>query len=164
MPPGYTLRPLAPADEPFLWQMLHLAIFLPPGSPPLPPDIVRQPELSRYVAGWGRTDDCGFVATAAQAERPCGAAWLRLLTGNQAGYGYVDEMTPELTIAVLPDHRRLGLGGSLLERLLSHAHTRFDAVSLSVSRANPALRLYQRFGFVAVDSDDDSLTMVLRWR
>ncbi|WP_437571176.1 N-acetyltransferase family protein [Sorangium sp. So ce542] len=153
------IRLLTPADEPLLWEMLYQAIHVPEGSPPPPRDIVHRPELSRYVQGWGQRDDLGVVAL--QEGEVAGAAWLRRLTGPLRGYGHVDDETPELSIALLPQHRGRGLGTRLLTSLLEEARNRYPAISLSVSPDNPALRLYRRLGFVEVGRNGASLTMVL---
>jgi len=55
----------------------------------------------------------------------------------------VDARTPELSVAVLPGHRGLGIGTRLVAELLQSV----DAVSLSCDPANPARRLYVRLGF-----------------
>jgi GNAT superfamily N-acetyltransferase len=158
--PSFRLRLLTTADQPLLWQMLYQAIFVPPGQEAPPFAIVTQSELARYVAAWGRAEDLGFVAEDAETRQPVGAAWIRLLAGEECGYGYVDARTPELSIAVLPDYRGMGVGTALLTALLDAAAERFPAVSLSVSRDNPAHRLYTRFGFTVVADDGESLTMV----
>ncbi|MEM8556649.1 MAG: GNAT family N-acetyltransferase [Bacteroidota bacterium] len=146
----FTLRPLTATDEPLLWTMLYHAVHVPPGHAPPAPDIVQVPELARYVADWkSHPDDLGVAAEV--DGTPVGAAWLRRLgKGPVRGYGFIDAATPELTIAVLPDHRGRGIGTALLTALLDTARTRFAALSLSVSLANPAKRLYERLGFVEV--------------
>lgn len=146
------------ADETVLWEMLYQAIYRRPDEPPLPRDIVRRPQLSRYVDGWGRQDDLGFVAE--MNGQPVGAVWLRALTEQEPGYGYVNDGTPELSMAVLPAYRGRGIGSQLLTRLLSEAARRYPGVSLSVAADNPARRLYERHGFVAVKQSGDSLTML----
>ena len=88
-----------------------------------------------------------------------GAVWLRLLKGEAGGYGYVDDRTPELGIAVLPDYRGQGIGTRLLEQLLRDA-TSYDAISLSVSKGNPAINLYQKLEFRSVHEDDTSVIML----
>lgn len=82
------IRPLTPQDQPFLWEMLYLAIYVPDGQIAPSREIIRRPELARYVERWGRDGDCGFLATDA-AGKPVGAVWLRLLQGENKGYGYV---------------------------------------------------------------------------
>lgn len=157
-----TIRPLSLADEAFLWEMLYLAIYVPEGVAPFPREIVRSPEISRYAQDWGRADDLGFVAVRQESGEPVGAAWIRLLKGENKGYGYADETTPELTIAVMPDYRGRGMGTKLLERLMAEAKNRYPAISLSVSVDNPALRLYERLGFEVLSADRNSLTMIKR--
>ena len=156
-----TIRPLTLADEPFLWEMLYQALYVPPGRPPFPRAILDEPDISRYVQGWGRAGDAGFAAQ--DGERPIGAAWLRLLIGDNRGYGYVDENTPELSIAVLPAYRDQGVGSTLLTRLLEHAAPLYQAVCLSVTAESRAVRLYQSFGFEVVRQGSTGLTMLKRW-
>jgi ribosomal protein S18 acetylase RimI-like enzyme len=156
----YTIRQVAPTDEPFLREMLYHAIYVAKGTSPPPRDIINSPELARYVRDWGRTDeDVGLLAIDAQTQQPVGAAWLRLMTKDDAGYGYVDDDTPELSIAVLPQHRGRGTGTQLLTDLLREAQTRYKAVSLSVSADNPALKMYERAGFEVVTEEGKSVTM-----
>lgn len=50
-----------------------------------------------------------------------GAAWYRLFTENQKGYGYVDSNTPEIGIAVKDDVRGNGIGTLLLKKLFETA-------------------------------------------
>jgi ribosomal protein S18 acetylase RimI-like enzyme len=154
------IRPLIPADQPFLWEMLYHALYVRPGDPPFPREIVRAPEIGRYVNGWGKADDLGFAAL--WKGQPVGAAWLRLLTETNRGFGYVNDTMPELSVAVLPGYRGLGIGSKLLAHLLAAAKPRHEAVSLSVSADNPAKRLYQRLGFDVFKEVDRSLTMVKR--
>ena len=157
-----TIRQLTAADEPFLWEMLYQALYVPEGAEPLPRDIVKRPEISRYVQNWGNNDDMGFIAIDEIEQRAMGAVWIRLLTGENKGYGYVNDRTPELSIAVLPEYRTRGVGTRLLVHLLKNIQTRYQAISLSVSPNNPALRLYQRLGFEKVEAIGNSLTMI-KW-
>jgi ribosomal protein S18 acetylase RimI-like enzyme len=69
---------------------------------------------------------------------------------------------PELAIAVLPAFRGRGIGTALLEQMLTHLHaTGLEAVSLSVSRSNPARKLYERHGFSLVKNQKNSCTMLI---
>jgi ribosomal protein S18 acetylase RimI-like enzyme len=152
------IRLLIREDEAFLWDMLYLALYVPEGNPPLPREVIHSPELSPYVHNWGEPTDEGFLALV--NGKPVGAVWIRLLTGSNRGYGYVDDHTPELSIAVLPEYRGKGIGEMLMRCLFSSMEACYSAICLSVSAENPALRLYQRLGFVEVGNDSSSLKMV----
>jgi GNAT superfamily N-acetyltransferase len=115
--------------------------------------------LARYVDGWGRPGDLAVIA--AEGPNPVGAAWCRRFTAAAPGYGFVDEQTPELTIAVVPSRRRHGVGQELVDALLARAHDAgVPALSLSVQKGSPAVAFYERNGFAAVADHGDALTMV----
>jgi ribosomal protein S18 acetylase RimI-like enzyme len=156
---SYTIRPITPADEPFLWEALYHAIYVTPGDAPPERDVVNRPELARYVRDWGDANDLGFVAVSEENQQPIGAAWIRLLTGDNRGYGYIDDATPELSVAVLPEHRGQRIGTELLIHLLQAASIHHPSVSLSVEAGNPASRLYRRLGFEIVRTSGTSLLM-----
>lgn len=158
VPMKIVVQALTRADQSALWQILYYAIHVPPGVKPPPRSIVRQSKLRRYAQNWGGVNDLGFGAFA--ENKIIGAAWLRLLTGENKGYGYWSDDTPELTIALAPEFRGQGIGTRLLQTCLDAAATRFCAVSLSVEKGNPARHLYERFGFEIVDHDAASLLML----
>ena len=73
------------------------------------------------------------------------------LQGRPPGYGFVDERTPELAIAVVPNARGKGVGSALLTRCSSGQAEGFAAISLSVDRHNRgAIALYEQYGFQQV--------------
>jgi ribosomal protein S18 acetylase RimI-like enzyme len=144
-----SLRLARAADAPFLLTMLFYAAHAHDEPGVRPEHLLANPALARYVVGFGRPGDLGVVAEAEQ--RPVGAAWLRLFPGDDRGYGWVDDDTPELSIAVAPDHVGRGLGTAIMRELLGHARGRHAAISLSVRKDNPARRLYVRFGFTPVE-------------
>jgi ribosomal protein S18 acetylase RimI-like enzyme len=114
--------------------------------------------LERYVAGWGRRGDDALVAI--DEFQPVGAAWFRLFEADEPGYGFVDENTPELTIAIVPSRRGKGLGEQLLISLLDRAREEgYARISLSVEADNPAIRLYEQHGFTRVGDRAGALVM-----
>ena len=149
-PLRFSIRALLPTDAPFLYEMLYLALHVPPGVKRFPREIVKSPQLRQYVYNWGNSDDVGFAAVDDLSGGAIGAAWIRLLKGENRGYGYVDDVTPELSVAVLPEYRGHGVGTQLLENLLMAAQSRYPAVCLSVSADNQAFNLYVRSGFGVV--------------
>ncbi len=156
-PGTYSLRRAESGDRAFLEDMLHQAIFVPEGGDRPGRDVLAGPELARYVEGFGsRSGDRGWIAVDDDGV-PVGAAWARRWTPPVVGYGFVDALTPELSIAVLPDHRGAGVGSALLATLLDEV----GRCSLSVDRRNPAVGLYERFGFVVVERHDDTQVMLV---
>ena len=133
---------------------------MPEGISPPPKDVVYEPSLINYIEDWGRKGDLGFIAIDESSETPLGAAWIRLFSRENPGYGYIDDTIPELTIAVAKDYRGNGLGSQLLQRLVEAAKASYSSISLSVSIGNPAVKLYRRFGFETVKEDTSSYTML----
>ncbi|MEU4887738.1 MULTISPECIES: GNAT family N-acetyltransferase [Streptomyces] len=116
---------------------------------------------AHYVEGWPRPGDLGVVAVEAGGQ-PIGAAWLRLFSSDDPGYGFVAEGVPELSVGVLPPWRGRGVGRALLSEIARAAvEGGFDRICLSVERANRARRLYAAAGFTTVGSGPDSDTMVM---
>jgi ribosomal protein S18 acetylase RimI-like enzyme len=158
---GVELRPAIAADGVFLTEMLVEAAFWRPDGPTGSVlDVMNQPDLAHYVAGWPQPGDRGVIA---EEARPIGAAWLRFFPEHDPGYGFVDAQTPELSIAVVRERRGLGIGSLLLGALIAQARQDgLTSVSLSVEPDNYARRLYERFGFETVGRVGGSLTMLLR--
>ncbi|WP_194853035.1 GNAT family N-acetyltransferase [Nocardia sp. SYP-A9097] len=156
------------ADEKFLWEMLFEASYSREQGRESAEELRGIPALARYVEGWGARGDFGVVG--GEGDVPQGAAWARVFTTENPAYGFVDEYTPELAIAVVPGLRGSGLGSALMNGLIETAERSYDAVSLSVRQSNPARKLYERLGFVVVPSSEyehdgsTSVTMVLRFR
>jgi ribosomal protein S18 acetylase RimI-like enzyme len=153
------IRPAGADDAPFLQQMLVLAADWRSGDPVRPvADVMAEPSLARYVAGWPREGDVGFIA---EEERAVGAAWWRYFPRDDPGYGFVDEATPELSIGVVDEARGRGVGTLLLRALVGEARRRaLPGLSLSVESDNPAVSLYERLGFVTVSAMGNALTLI----
>jgi ribosomal protein S18 acetylase RimI-like enzyme len=117
--------------------------------------------LSRYVDNWGRAGDVAVIAH--ETGNRVGAAWLRLFRASEPGYGFVDEQTPELSIAVVPSRRRHGQGQELLDGLLEAARAAgHQQVSLSVEDGSPAVDFYERNGFERVRDAEGGVVMLKR--
>lgn len=142
-------------DVRFLRDMLHHAYYWKERKPDAGPGPVQL-----YVKAWGRAGDTAVIAIV--DGFPVGAAWYRLFPPSHPGYGFVNEQTPELAVAVVPNARGQGVGSALLATLLDRARADgFRALSLSVDKLNDAaVALYRRHGFAPVEETDDALTMV----
>jgi ribosomal protein S18 acetylase RimI-like enzyme len=149
-------------DLPFVEAMLYEAFYWDTEAR-RPPFIEARcrPEFSHLLAGWGRPGDVVLVAEHGQVA--VGATWFRCWTREIHSYGFVDEETPELGIAVAPGLRGHGIGRALLRALIdAAARNDHPGISLSVAPANPARRLYESEGFGKVGEDGASWTMYRR--
>ncbi len=160
------LRLIVGSDVEFLWEMVYWAAHVDEDDGVHHDDIRGDPDLAGHVHGWGRAGDLGVIAE--RDGRKIGAAWLRLFDPAISDYSvFVDVDTPELVVAVAPDHVGRGVGSRLMATLFEHADDVFPAAVLSVRCGNPAVRLYQRFGFREVDRivnrvGTESLKMIRR--
>jgi GNAT superfamily N-acetyltransferase len=117
--------------------------------------------VARYADRWGRAGDTAVIAL--EDSRPIGAAWFRLYPEVAPGYGFVDEATPELTVAVVPSKRGHGIGTELLDGLLDQARDAgHPQISLSVQRDSEQEQFYAHHGFERVGGDDRAVTMLRR--
>ncbi|OPA75283.1 histone acetyltransferase [Paenibacillus selenitireducens] len=157
----FQVRPIGEEDIPFLWEMLYESLYVPEGGCPFPRDVIHEPSLSKYVEGWGRIGDYGYIAIDAQGER-VGSVIMRFFKESNQGYGYVNEETPELNIAIIDAYRGKGIGTLLLESILEYGKAKqLPAISLSVDPNNYAVKLYERYGFHEIGMVDTSITMIL---
>lgn len=152
----YAVRPLRREEYAVLGNFLLEAIFVPEGSERPPESYLQTPQMQVYIENFGgKPND---FALAAEADgRIAGVIWARIMPD----YGHIDDATPSLAMAVLPDCRGMGIGTDLLQAMLSllarsgHART-----SLSVQKANTAaLRLYEKAGFRSVIDKEDEYIM-----
>jgi ribosomal protein S18 acetylase RimI-like enzyme len=85
------------------------------------------------------------------------AEWLVLeRDGVAIGRLYLDTRQDDLhliDIALLAQARGSGIGGALLEDLIDFAEATGRSVSIFVERMNPAMRLYERLGFVKISEE-----------
>ena len=125
-------------------------------------DVMTEPSLAKYVLGWGRPGDSGVVALSGSDER-VGAAWYRIFSEEDQGYGFVSPDIPELGIATTAAYRGRGIGRTLMQGLIQLATSEGRAaLSLSVEVDNwRALDLYLHLGFRQVAKIDNSWTMLL---
>jgi ribosomal protein S18 acetylase RimI-like enzyme len=109
------------------------------------------------VAPWDDAQKDAFLRSQFEAQD----AWYRehyadasfdviVVDGEPAGRLYVHRGDREIRIvdiALLPEHRGIGIGTTLLRDLLAEADAAGKRVTIHVERFNPARRLYERLGF-----------------
>jgi ribosomal protein S18 acetylase RimI-like enzyme len=149
----YVIRALTPDDEPVLWDMLYEGLRTFEGATSR--DVLKRPEYASYVEDWGRPGDTGFVVSDKPSGEVLGAVWYRIPIAEGQGRS---EGTPELAFAVKPGQRKRGIGASLLTQLVK-ANPHHSTISIRAAANNPAVRLYERFGFQIVSDTGGTVTM-----
>jgi GNAT superfamily N-acetyltransferase len=138
-----SLRYVEPGDEQFLFQVYA---------------STRLEELAPL--GWSADQQLGFLTQQFNAqhhyyrEHYADADFQIILLGDQPiGRIYVARWPDEfrlMDIALLPGHRNAGYGTRLIGELLEEAARASKPLRIHVEHFNPALRLYQRLGFVTI--------------
>lgn len=152
----YKIREIRTSEYPLLGDFLYEAVFIPEGTSPPDKSIVSLPELQVYIENFGqKKDDRCLVAEA--DGKIVGAVWVRVMND----YGHVDDETPSLAISLYKEYRGCGIGTAMMKAMLFKLkESGYEQVSLSVQKANYAVRMYKALGFEIVDENDEEYIMV----
>jgi len=124
-------------------------------------DVKKEPEISVYIDGFGKTDDLCLVAE--HDGKLVGAVWTRILTGEVKGFGNVDNGTPELAISLYKEYRNRGIGTALMKCMLQLLKSNgYKQASLAVQKDNYAVKMYEAVGFEKVSELDQEYLMVCK--
>lgn len=153
----YIIRELKSCENKLLDIFLYEAIFIPEGVQAPPKDIIKHPDLQIYISDFGKKTDVCYVAEI--EGRVVGAVWTRIIND----YGHVDDETPSLSISLLKEYRNLGIGTELMKQILLALKEReYKQVSLSVQKANYAVRMYKNLGFEVIEENAEDYVMVCK--
>ena len=139
----YLIRQITESEYEILQDFLYEAIFIPEGMSPPGRNIIQAPELQIYVKDFGKKpgDHCLLAEVHGSIA---GAVWARIMND----YGHIDDETPSLAISLYPQYRGQGIGTGLMKAMLSLLRERgYRRASLSVQKANYAVRMYAALGF-----------------
>ena len=154
---NYKIREIRKNEYPLLSDFLYEAIFIPEGMDKPPKSIIEQPELQVYIKDFGKADDWCFVAEI--KEKIVGAVWVRIMND----YGHIDDETPSFAMSLYEEYRNLGIGTALMGAMLQFLREKgYKQASLSVQKANYAVRMYQKVGFEVIDENEEEYIMVCR--
>jgi ribosomal protein S18 acetylase RimI-like enzyme len=111
--------------------------------------------------------DMQFAAQDADYKRNYPAAQYSIIEvqGIPAGRLYVDRCEKEIRIidiALLPEHRRAGIGTKLLRAMQDEARAAGKTLTIHVEKFNPARSLYDRLGFQQLE--DKGVYLFLEWK
>ena len=148
-------REIYPTEYDCLKEFLYHAIYIPVGVAAPDRSIIEQPDLAVYITDFGKQEGDTAVVFE-QGDQIIGCAWARIMND----YGHLEEGMPSIAISVLPSYRNQGVGTALLTGLFERLRKQgYPAVSLSVQKANPAMRLYERLGFKTVLDHGEEVIM-----
>ena len=143
---------------PLLNDFLYEAIFIPEGVAAPPKSIIELEDLQVYLQDFGRRPD-DHCLVAEVDGKVIGAVWVRVMDD----YGHIDNSTPSLAISLYKNYRDHGIGTQLLQRMLDLLREKgYRQVSLSVQKANYALRMYQKAGFEVIADRGEEVLMLCR--
>lgn len=152
------IREIRPEEIPALDDFLYEAIFIPKGFPLPPRSIIENEDLQVYVRDFGKEPDDRCLVAEVDGK-VVGAVWTRIMDD----YGHIDNHTPSLAISLYKEFRSRGIGTQLMRRMLEKLKADgYQSVSLSVQKANYALQMYRKTGFLPVADHGDELLMVCR--
>jgi GNAT superfamily N-acetyltransferase len=124
------------------------------------------------AAGWPPEVQSAFLAHQFDAQHRHyrqhypDAEWLVIeRDGEGVGRLYLEEWKDQLRlidIALLPDARGAGLGSAILADLMAQAKAAGKPLTIYVEKSNPAMLLYLRLGFVAID--EHGVYDLMEWR
>ncbi len=153
----YRIREIRENEYYVLSEFLYEAIFIPVGMEKPPKAIIEQPELQVYIADFGKSDDWCLVAEV--KEKIVGAVWVRVMDD----YGHIDDDTPSFAVSLYEEYRNMGIGTALMRDMLEFLKNKgCKQTSLSVQKANYAVRMYQKVGFEVIDENEEEYIMVCR--
>jgi GNAT superfamily N-acetyltransferase len=142
--------------------MTFQAIYIKDKEKPISRDILEDEKMKKYFINYGFDTDFGYIALEESTRKKIGAIWLRLFKSDNKGWGYVNDMTPELTMAIDETYRGRGIGTTLIEMLLKSTTDSYPNISLSVDPNNKAYHLYSKYGFRECGESGTSVTMILK--
>ena len=153
----YRIREIRENEYYVLSEFLYEAIFIPVGMEKPPKAIIEQPELQVYIADFGKSDDWCLVAEV--KEKIVGAVWVRIMNDH----GHIDDETPSFAMSLYEEYRNMGIGTALMRDILEFLKNKgYKQTSLSVQKANYAVRMYRKVGFEVIDENEEEYIMVCR--
>ena len=153
----YSIRKIREEEFGILQDFLYEAVYIPDGVEPPDRKILKLPELRVYIEDFGKKfgDRC---LVAESDNMIVGAVWARIMKD----YGYVDDETPSLAISLYKDYRKCGIGTEMMKQILAMLkNDGFKRVSLSVQKANYAVKMYQTLGFQVIVDNPDEYIMII---
>lgn len=151
---GVVFRPMNPSDMAFLVTLYR---------------STREEEMA--TVPWNDEQKQSFISMQFEAQHTHyqkhypDALWLIIeMDGQPCGRLYLEHWDNEIRIidiALLPNTRGTGIGTAILRDLQDEARAAGKAIGIHVEKENPAMSLYHRLGFKAVE--DKGVYDLMSW-
>lgn len=152
----YIIRQLNKDEFYMLNDFLYEAIYIPEGIKPLPKSVIDLPQIQKYICNFGSSKHDNVLAAEVNGNI-VGAVW----SGIIDDYGHIDDDTPSLAMSLYKEYRGNGIGTAMLQAFISLLKSKgYKRVSLSVQKANYAVRLYKKSGFKIFAENAEEYIMV----
>jgi ribosomal protein S18 acetylase RimI-like enzyme len=156
------IRTLKNTEIKILEQLLYEAIFIPEGIEKPSFDIIKTPELQVYINNFGNKIDDYCLVAEDDDEKIIGGVWVRIISGEITGFGYVDDETPEFAISLFEKYRNQGIGTKLMLAMIDYLRNKkYKQCSLAVQKANYAVKMYKNIGFQIIKEKEEEFLMLL---
>jgi ribosomal protein S18 acetylase RimI-like enzyme/ketosteroid isomerase-like protein len=156
------IRELRSGEIPILEDMLYEAIYQPDEDNPIPKSVLKIPEVEAYIKDFGSHKD-DYCLVAELDSKIIGAVWVRIISGDIKGYGYMDDSTPEFAISLFKEYRNRGIGTQLMSAMIKYLrNSGYKQTSLNVKKENYAIKLYKKMGFEVIAEDKEDYLMRLK--
>ena len=145
-----------------LENMLYEAIYQPDEQNLIPRSVLKIPEVFAYIKDFEKLKDDYCLVAECRGEI-IGAVWVRIISGETKGYGYVDDETPEFAISLFKEYRNRGIGTDLMKKMIACLkEKKYAQTSLNVKKENYVARLYTKLGFEIIGENNDDYLMLLK--
>lgn len=150
-----TLYFLRSSEQKIVTDMVHYAFRL----DEIHKTIADIPKLTIYEEFYGFTSkDLGLYILV--DNQIAGAAWIRRLNSDHGSNGYINDNTPILSIAVLPQYRGKGYGSKMLDQLILEAGALYEQISIPVLKDSPTIHFYEKHGFILYENGSNEQSFV----
>ncbi|MBU5590149.1 GNAT family N-acetyltransferase [Clostridium sp. MSJ-4] len=152
----YIIREIKKSEYSLLSDFLYESIFIPEGIEAPPKSIINIPEFQVYVSDFGSwKHDRALIAET--DGKVIGVVWVRIMND----YGHINDETPSFAISLYKEYRGLGIGTAMMRKMISILKASgYEQVSLSVQKANYAVKMYQKVGFEVFCENEEEYIMI----
>lgn len=155
------VRQLESYEYDILPLFLYNSIFQSDDEEMLEYSVIKDQSYAKYINDFGKDTD--FAVAWELDGRIAGIAWVRLFDEADESFGYVDEITPELTLSVLAGYDDQLIGPELISIVFNELRLQgAQKVSVSLDINDCYTSMYEKLGFeqLRVNADNTRVLFI----